>query len=191
MYEYLNGTITTITPAYIVLETAGVGYRLNVANPFRYTENATTKVFVAQIVRENEISLYGFWDGDEKILFDKLLGVSGIGPKSALAILANGDSQGLISAIANNDVTYLTQFPGVGKKTAQQIILDLQGKLDDAGAPQILPAQDTARQDALDALAALGYAAKDITRVEKQLAAQPDTNTDDYIRQALKLLVKA
>lgn len=191
MYEYLNGTITTITPAYIVLETAGVGYRLNVANPFRYTENATTKVFVAQIVRENEISLYGFWDGDEKILFDKLLGVSGIGPKSALAILANGDSQGLISAIANNDVTYLTQFPGVGKKTAQQIILDLQGKLDDAGAPQILPAQDTARQDALDALAALGYAAKDITRVEKQLVAQPNTNTDDYIRQALKLLVKA
>lgn len=191
MYEYLNGTITTITPAYIVLETAGVGYRLNVANPFRYTENATTKVFVAQIVRENEISLYGFWDGDEKILFDKLLGVSGIGPKSALAILANGDAQGLISAIANNDVTYLTQFPGVGKKTAQQIILDLQGKLDDAGAPQILPVQDTARQDALDALAALGYAAKDITRVEKQLAAQPDTNTDDYIRQALKLLVKA
>ncbi|HEY4400228.1 MAG TPA: Holliday junction branch migration protein RuvA [Lactobacillaceae bacterium] len=191
MYEYLNGTITTITPAYIVLETAGVGYRLNVANPFRYTENATTKVFVAQIVRENEISLYGFWDGDEKILFDKLLGVSGIGPKSALAILANGDSQGLISAIANNDVTYLTQFPGVGKKTAQQIILDLQGKLDDAGAPQILPAQDTARQDALDALAALGYAAKDISRVEKQLAAQPNTNTDDYIRQALKLLVKA
>ena len=132
MYEYINGLITNITPSYIVIASrSGVGYRLYSANPYRFEENVESHVYVQQIVRENDISLYGFIDADEKALFNKLLNVSGIGPKSALAILANGDAEGLISAVENDNVAYLTQFPGVGKKTAQQIVLDLKGKLDE------------------------------------------------------------
>lgn len=197
MYEYINGLITNIYPAYIVVcDRSGVGYKLYTANPYRFEQNVESHVYVEQIVRENEIVLYGFMDENEKILFNKLLNVSGIGPKSALAILASGDAQGLVNAVANDDVSYLTQFPGVGKKTAQQIILDLKGKLDDLAVSAGLDlttaqpvADNQALADALAALTSLGYSAKEIAKVEKTLAQTEDT-TDGYIRSALKLLVK-
>ena len=197
MYEYINGLITNIYPAYIVVcDRSGVGYKLYTANPYRFEQNVESHVYVEQIVRENEIALYGFMDENEKILFNKLLNVSGIGPKSALAILASGDAQGLVNAVANDDVSYLTQFPGVGKKTAQQIILDLKGKLDDLAVsagltPTVAQPTDNnqALADALAALTSLGYSAKEIAKVEKTLAQTEDT-TDGYIRSALKLLVK-
>ena len=197
MYEYINGLITNIYPAYIVVcDRSGVGYKLYTANPYRFEQNVESHVYVEQIVRENEIALYGFMDENEKILFNKLLNVSGIGPKSALAILASGDAQGLVNAVANDDVSYLTQFPGVGKKTAQQIILDLKGKLDDLAVSAGLDlttaqpvANNQALADALAALTSLGYSAKEIAKIEKTLAQTEDT-TDGYIRSALKLLVK-
>ncbi|MGB2576279.1 Holliday junction branch migration protein RuvA [Leuconostoc suionicum] len=196
MYEYINGLITNITPSYIVIASrSGVGYRLYSANPYRFEENVESHVYVQQIVRENDISLYGFIDADEKALFNKLLNVSGIGPKSALAILANGDAEGLISAVENDNVAYLTQFPGVGKKTAQQIVLDLKGKLDElASKTGMIKAssnleQSQALDDALEALLALGYTAKDVKAVAQIIGRNSDT-TDGYIRSALKLLVK-
>ncbi|QEA59570.1 Holliday junction branch migration protein RuvA [Leuconostoc koreense] len=196
MYEYINGLITNITPSYIVIASrSGVGYRLYSANPYRFEENVESHVYVQQIVRENDISLYGFIDADEKALFNKLLNVSGIGPKSALAILANGDAEGLISAVENDNVAYLTQFPGVGKKTAQQIVLDLKGKLDELVSRTGMidssnkPEQSQALDDALEALLALGYTAKDVKTVA-QIVGRNNDSTDGYIRSALKLLVK-
>jgi len=196
MYEYINGLITNITPSYIVIASrSGVGYRLYSANPYRFEENVESHVYVQQIVRENDISLYGFIDADEKALFNKLLNVSGIGPKSALAILANGDAEGLISAVENDNVAYLTQFPGVGKKTAQQIVLDLKGKLDELASKTGMvdsssnPEHSQALDDALEALLALGYTAKDVKAVAQIIGRNSDT-TDGYIRSALKLLVK-
>ncbi|MFK8248369.1 Holliday junction branch migration protein RuvA [Leuconostoc mesenteroides] len=196
MYEYINGLITNITPSYIVIASrSGVGYRLYSANPYRFEENVESHVYVQQIVRENDIRLYGFIDADEKALFNKLLNVSGIGPKSALAILANGDAEGLISAVENDNVAYLTQFPGVGKKTAQQIVLDLKGKLDELSSKTGMvdsssnPEQSQALDDALEALLALGYTAKDVKAVAQIIGRNSDT-TDGYIRSALKLLVK-
>ncbi|AFT81426.1 Holliday junction branch migration protein RuvA [Leuconostoc carnosum] len=194
MYEYINGLVTNIYPAYLVIaDRSGVGYKLFVANPYRFEQNVESHVYVEQVVRENELTLYGFIDENEKALFNKLINVSGIGPKSALAILANGDSEGLVNAIANEDPTYLMQFPGVGKKTAQQIVLDLKGKLDDMAVSVGMPASkaktNQALTDALEALESLGYSAKEVAKLEKQLAANHDT-TDGYIRSALKLLVK-
>ena len=180
----------------MVCDRSGVGYKLYTANPYRFEQNVESHVYVEQIVRENEMALYGFIDESEKILFNKLLNVSGIGPKSALAILASDDAQGLVNAVANDDASYLTQFPGVGKKTAQQIILDLKGKLDDLAVsagltPTVAQPTDNnqALADALAALTSLGYSAKEIAKVEKTLAQTEDT-TDGYIRSALKLLVK-
>jgi len=132
MYEYLHGTVAAVYPDHVVIDVNGVGYLVNTANPYRYAANDDPiTIYVYQAVSDSAQTLYGFVDYAEKQLFLKLINVNGIGPKSALAILANPDHQGLMLAIKTNDVSFLTKFPGVGKKTAGQIVLDLQGKLDD------------------------------------------------------------
>lgn len=198
MYEYLTGLVTVVAPQYIVVDVTGVGYKLLVANPYRYQENRTKKVqvYVYQAVREDNISLFGFTDQNEKNLFMQLINVSGIGPKSALAILANPDHQGLVDAITNNNVSYLTKFPGIGKKTASQIVLDLRDKLTNESSSSLfattqLTVDATVNRelkDALEALAALGYKERDIKKVQKTLMKEEQMATDEYLRQALRLL---
>ncbi len=198
MYEYLTGLVTVVAPQYIVVDVNGVGYKLLVANPYRYQEDRTKKVqvYVYQAVREDNISLFGFTDQNEKKLFMQLINVSGIGPKSALAILANPDHQGLVDAITNNNVNYLTKFPGIGKKTALQIVLDLRDKLTNESSSSLfattqLTVDATVNRelkDALEALAALGYKERDIKKVQKTLMKEEQMATDEYLRQALRLL---
>ena len=198
MYEYLTGLVTVVAPQYIVVDVNGVGYKLLVANPYRYQEDRTKKVqvYVYQAVREDNISLFGFTDQNEKKLFMQLINVSGIGPKSALAILANPDHQGLVDAITNNNVNYLTKFPGIGKKTASQIVLDLRDKLTNESSSSLfattqLTVDATVNRelkDALEALAALGYKERDIKKVQKTLTKEEQMATDEYLRQALRLL---
>lgn len=198
MYEYLTGLVTVVAPQYIVVDVNGVGYKLLVANPYRYQENRTKKVqvYVYQAVREDNISLFGFTDQNEKNLFMQLINVSGIGPKSALAILANPDHQGLVDAITNNNVSYLTKFPGIGKKTASQIVLDLRDKLTNESSSSLfattqLTVDATVNRelkDALEALAALGYKERDIKKIQKTLMKEEQMATDEYLRQALRLL---
>lgn len=198
MYEYLTGLVTVVAPQYIVVDVNGVGYKLLVANPYRYQEDRTKKVqvYVYQAVREDNISLFGFTDQNEKNLFMQLINVSGIGPKSALAILANPDHQGLVDAITNSNVSYLTKFPGIGKKTASQIVLDLRDKLTNESSSSLFAttqlAVDTTvnreLKDALEALAALGYKERDIKKVQKTLMKEEQMATDEYLRQALRLL---
>ena len=198
MFEYLTGAIVDTAPTYIVIDVNGVGYWLACANPFRWQVNPSdkVKVYVYQAVREDAITLYGFVSAEEKQLFMQLINVSGIGPKSALAILANPDHQGLIDAIANDNVGYLTKFPGIGKKTAGQIVLDLHDKIDQLRANEPLdfnvPASDiemtTELRDALAALTALGYPERSVKKVQKALSKEPAMSTDDYLRQGLRLL---
>lgn len=198
MYEYLRGVITEVTPYYIVVDVNGVGYQVYVANPFKYEEDehVEQKVFVYQAVRDNDISLYGFKISSEKQLFLKLLDVSGIGPKSALAILANDDNRGLINAINSDDDGYLTKFPGIGKKTAKQIILDLKGKLSDVDSDMLtgqdnldLNASSPYLKESLEALRALGYTKTEVKRISKKLEKYDGKSTDDYLRQGLRLLM--
>lgn len=201
MYEYLTGTITQVFPAYIVVENNGIGYLINVANPFRFKSDETKreKIYLHQIVRENEIALYGFSDFNEKQLFLKLISVSGIGPKSALAILANEDHNGFVSAVNNDDDAYLTKFPGIGKKTAKQIILDLKGKLGglESGKPlkgqqdlEIVAEQTSPYlKEALEALLALGYTKTEVKKTGRKLLDFKGDSTDEYLRQALRLMM--
>lgn len=193
MYEYLTGLVTVVAPQYIVVDVNGVGYKLLVANPYRYQEDRTKKVqvYVYQAVREDNISLFGFTDQNEKNLFMQLINVSGIGPKSALAILANPDHQGLVDAITNNNVSYLTKFPGIGKKTASQIVLDLKGKLGDyVKQNSVNKDLSPSLQDALMALVALGYTQKEVDRITPKLVELEENTADGYIKQALALLLK-
>ena len=202
MYEYLQGLVTAVNPYYVVLEVQGVGYQLQVANPYRYTESndEIVQIYVYQAVRDTDITLFGFYDLDEKQIFQKLISVSGIGPKSGLAILANSDHSGLIQAIMNDDISYLTKFPGVGKKTAQQIVLDLKNKLGDLEQTEKLtgqtvidlgvPGASPELTDALEALTALGYSAREVKSITKILTDFSAQTTDQYLREGLRLLMK-
>ncbi|WP_297077023.1 Holliday junction branch migration protein RuvA [uncultured Enterococcus sp.] len=199
MYEYIKGKVVAIHPAYIVLETANIGYQISMGNPYRYSSylEQEVTVYTHLAIREDAHTLYGFSRLEEKLLFLKLLSVSGIGPKSALAIMANDDHEGLIFAVEHDDVTYLTKFPGVGKKTAQQMILDLKGKVGDLSGElngelsmPLFETDSVALAESLAALKALGYSDKEIKRVEKELKQQGMLTTDEYLRLALKLLMK-
>lgn len=195
MYEYFEGTITVITPSYIVVDVDGVGYKVYSPTPFAYQKGDKAKVFIEQIVRDTSISLYGFQSEDDKGLFLKLLSVSGIGPKSALAIMAAEDANSLAEAIEQGEVKYLTRFPGVGKKTASQIVLDLKGKLGDYVArldrqDDIKDGIDPALSDALLALMALGYTQKEVDRITPKLAEFDADTADQYIKKGLAFLLK-
>ena len=193
MYEYLHGLITAVYPDHVVVDVNGVGYLVNTANPYRYEVSATAvTIYVYQAVSDTAQTLYGFSDFAEKQLFLKLINVNGIGPKSALAILANPDHQGLMMAIKTNDTGFLTKFPGVGKKTAGQIVLDLQNKLDDLApatddntlfTPEVAPTTTENPQlaDALAALTALGYRETAVKKITAQLRQFNGQTTNDYL----------
>ena len=200
MYEYIKGTVIKVSPTHLVLENQGIGYHILIANPFRLSTqiNQEATVYIYQGVSQDATRLYGFINSEEKELFLKLIGVSGIGPKSALAILAAEDHVGFVQAVEQNNVKYLQKFPGVGKKTAAQIVLDLQGKLSDLspevievfGEEMDLLSMNNNLDEALEALAVLGYTQRDIKKVKPLLEKMTDASADDYIREALKHLIR-
>ncbi|MBM7584819.1 Holliday junction DNA helicase RuvA [Bacillus pakistanensis] len=200
MYEYIKGIVTNVCPEYVVVENGGVGYQIFTPNPFLFSKykNQEIQIFTYQHVREDILALYGFLSHEEKLLFVKLLNVSGIGPKGALAVLASGEPQQVISAIEQEDDRFLTKFPGVGKKTARQMILDLKGKLQDV-VPDYFPSlfhepqeeinHNEALEEAVLALKALGYSEREIKKITPKLKGVPQS-TDEMIKKALQLLLK-
>ena len=195
MYEYLNGELAHILPTAIVIDVHGVGYQVVFANPYRLQDSLKKqiKVLVQQVVREDSITLYGFISSEERELFQRLISVSGIGPKSAMSILANDDTEGFVNAVESGNVTYLTKFPGVGKKTAQQIILDLKGKfeaLPEETTRAVVSTNQATLEEAREALLGLGYSAKEITKIWKSLEAAAPSTTQEALKVAFKLLMK-
>lgn len=195
MYEYLNGELAHILPTAIVVDVHGVGYQVVFANPYRLQDSLKKqiKVLVQQVVREDSITLYGFISCEERELFQRLISVSGIGPKSAMSILANDDTEGFVNAVESGNVTYLTKFPGVGKKTAQQIILDLKGKFEavpEETTKAVVSTNQATLEEAKEALLGLGYSAKEITKIWKSLEAAAPSTTQEALKVAFKLLMK-
>ena len=129
MYSYLKGIVSEHHSDHITIEVNGVGYQVFTPNSYEFKINEPHKVFIHHYVREDAILLYGFKTKEARELFIKLLSVKGIGPKSAIAILATGNPQDVIGAIEIGNVKFLSKFPGIGPKASQQIILDLKGKL--------------------------------------------------------------
>ncbi len=196
MYDYLKGILTKITAKYIVVEAGGLGYMVNVANPYSFSDqmNQDIQIYLHYVVREDTQLLYGFHNEEEKAVFLNLISVSGIGPTTALAIVAVDDNEGLVAAIDNSDIKYLTKFPKIGKKTAQQMVLDLAGKFvevpqaDGKTSPQ---AQSTNQNlnEAMEALQALGYKASELKKVRVFFEGTDET-AENYIKSALKMLMK-
>ncbi len=200
LIEFIKGTVDYINPEYVVVENNGIGYQIYTPNPFVFTRESQVTVYTYQHVREDILALYGFKTREERALFLKLLNVTGIGPKGGLAILASGHPEQVIRAIENEDEKFLTKFPGVGKKTARQIILDLKGKLHDL-MPSLHPdlfAEDhefeastshSELDEAVEALKVLGYAEREIKKVLPELRKE-ELSTDQYIKKALQKLLK-
>ncbi|HFU3803667.1 TPA: Holliday junction branch migration protein RuvA [Streptococcus suis] len=196
MYDYIKGILTKITAKYIVVETHGVGYILQVANPYAYSGQVQQEVtvYTHQVIREDAHLLYGFATENEKSVFLSLISVSGIGPTTALAIIAVDDNDGLVRAIEQKNITYLTKFPKIGKKTAQQMILDLEGKFvmsEEASPVQqvALSSENIALEEAMEAMEALGYRPAELKKIKKFFEGTNDT-AENYIKSALKMLMK-
>jgi len=191
MIGRLTGLIAEKNPPQIVLDVNGVGYELDVPmSTFYNLPSATERVTLLThfAVREDGHFLYGFLSEAERFAFRQLLKISGIGARTALSVLSGLSVGDLAAAVARQEVGRLVKVPGIGKKTAERLLLELKGKLAEALPAGTLPAVDDASQDILNALLALGYNEKEAGAALKQLP--PDLSTSDGIRQALKLLSK-
>lgn len=198
MIGHLRGSILERTPERVLLDVGGVGYDVHVPLSTYYeiekaAASGTISLYIHTHVREDEISLFGFWTPREKVLFERLIAVSGIGPKLARVVLSGMAPEDLTQAIASADLGRLATIPGIGKKTAERIVLELRDKMRDLAAE--LPAGSgapAADQDVVSALVNLGYKPVQAERaVADARRERPDAPFHDLLRASLNRLSRA
>ncbi|MFD0962350.1 Holliday junction branch migration protein RuvA [Paenibacillus chungangensis] len=208
MIDFLRGKIVHIDAEYVVVDVRDVGYRVFTPNPYEFVgKDEAATIYIHHHVREDAILLYGFLSREQQTLFRKLLDVSGIGPRVALGILSAGRPETIIAAIQQENIGFLTKLPGIGKKTAQRMILDLKDKLLGASDAASLAAagivsepadgdngqgSGTAWQEARDGLAALGYTASELDAAWNKMkdSVTPEITVDALMKLALQQLFK-
>lgn len=194
MIASVRGEVLDIALDHVVVEAAGVGYKLMAAPSTLATlrRGAEARLIVAMIVREDSMTLYGFPDSDARDLFLTLLGVSGVGPKIALATFAVYDSAALRQALADGDVTALTRVPGIGKRSAERMVLELRDKIGPVGGGGVsVAAGHAVRAPVVEALVGLGFPVKQAEEAtDKVLADDDNATTSSALRSALSLLGK-
>lgn len=185
MIGFLTGTVHSTDSSSLIIDVHGVGYKVLAPLPIlvSVSEGTPISLFIHTHVREDHIVLYGFRDKNDLFLFEKLTSVSGIGPKSALAMLSVHSPSSLADAIERSDAEALSHTPGVGKKTAEKIILELKGKLSHLIGKEM---NDTTLEVRL-ALEALGYSAKEIHEALKGMDTE-NKSTSTIIKEALHQL---
>ena len=190
MIGRLSGTLLEKNPPQVVIDVHGVGYEVDVPMSTFYNlpgNGEKVTLLTHFVVREDGHFLFGFASEAERFAFRQLVKISGIGARMALAVLSGLSVADLAQAIARQEAGRLTKIPGIGKKTAERLLLELKGKLADALPSATLAVSDN-QSDILNALLALGYNEREASSAVKQLA--PEVATTDGIRQALKLLSK-
>ena len=189
MIAFVRGNVFQTTNDAVILDNHGIGYQIYTPDPKQYPLNSELLLYTYQYVREDAILLYGFKDKEAYDLFIKLIEVKGLGCKSALNMLSIGQVSKIIQAIDEGNTAFLKGCPGIGAKTAQQIVLDLKGKLvsTSLGSKEELSNELV---DVHDALIALGYKESEIKSVLKEVSKQNYKNTDEAIRLALSYLIK-
>jgi Holliday junction DNA helicase RuvA len=195
MIAAVRGEVLDVALDHVVIEAAGVGYKVMAAPSTLATLRRGTeaRLITAMIVREDSMTLYGFADADARDLFLMLLGVSGVGPKIALATLAVYEGNALRQALADGDVTALTRVPGIGKRGAERMVLELRDKVGSlpggGGTPSGVG--HAVRSPVVEALVGLGFALKQAEDAcDKVLAEDPDATTSSALRAALSALGK-
>lgn len=196
MIASVRGVVLEVALDHAVVEAAGVGYRVNATPSTLATlrSGSEARLITAMIVREDSMTLYGFCDAETRDLFQTLLSVSGVGPRLAMATLAVHDATALRQALADGDVTALTRVPGIGKRSAERMVLELRDKVGVVAGAGAAPALNghAVRGPVMEALVGLGFAVKQAEEAtDKVLAADRDASTSTALRAALSLLGKA
>lgn len=192
MIGSIKGKIILKTEKFLIVETSGVGYKISVSpDTLSKTKKTGEEVILwtHTHVREDSLNLYGFLDYSELEFFEMLISVSGIGPKGALTILGVSSIETLRKAISTSDTSYLTKISGIGKKTAEKIVIELRDKI--AGDMKNEKGNNSLQSDldSLEALKSLGYSQNEAREALKKVAdTTPDINTNAKIREALKIL---
>lgn len=192
MIAHLRGKLISKHPNQATVEAAGVGYEVNISIPtFSDLPSLGSEValFIHTHVREDALALFGFLRSEEKQLFEKLISVSGIGPKLAITILSGMQAEAMVAAIKGNNVALLTRIPGIGKKTAERMVLELRDKLEAFGVPPTAVASP-AEEDVLSALVNLGYNRALVEKALAQLGDKAGQSFDALFRRALAALAK-
>jgi len=194
MIGYLKGTLIDKKPSSVLMDVNGVGYLVNIPVSTFYDlpeEGSPLSLFIYTHVREDILALYGFRTTREKVLFEKLIGVSGIGPRMAIAFLSGMTADELIPAIQRQDILKLTTIPGVGRKTAERVALELREQIpallsEAAQAAQAKPMQE----DLISALVNLGYHRTQAERAVKKVLddAKPDSSFETLLKNSLQMI---
>ncbi|GAA0124126.1 Holliday junction branch migration protein RuvA [Clostridium sp. ATCC 25772] len=196
MYEYIKGKFISINKDYVVLENNGIGYKIFTSgNTMAQMPNTNeeVKLNIVQIVRDDFIGLYGFLTKEEVEMFNLLLTINGVGAKATLSLLSICTVANLKYAILSSDEKTITKAPGIGKKIAQRIILELKDKLDlqevmENGIDETIIEMDVIHNEAFGALLALGYSEKEAEKAVK--AVGKEANVEDMIKKCLRYLMK-
>lgn len=195
MIDYIKGPISELTPTNVVIECGGIGYDINITlidhGKLQSADKERVKLYIFEVIREDSHQLYGFTERESRMLFTRLIGVSGVGPNTARLILSSMTTDQLKAGISSGDDSILRSVKGIGAKTAQRIIIDLKDKvaLDESLSLTTTVKDSQTYDDALAALVMLGFTSQQSGKALKKLyLTQPDLSTEDAIRQALKLL---
>jgi len=187
MIALISGTVVATGSDYVIIDTNGVGYLVHLPKPAlgAVNDGDTVRFFTSLIVREDSLTLYGFANWAQRLLFDQLLAVSGIGPKVAMSLLSSLSPDDLKAALASGDVVRLSKVPGIGRKTAERMVLELKGKIDPRGLMAgVMPSSRDS--DLIDVLTGLGYSAAEANAAVANIPADAPDSIDDRIRLALR-----
>lgn len=193
MIGYLSGKIISSKPTKIIVDAAGVGYVVNISiNTFeKISEKESVSLFIHTVVREDAITLFGFYNESEKEMFEHLISVNGIGPKLAISLLSGIQTNELKSAIQSGDVSRIIAVPGIGRKTAERLVLELRSKVDNVADEGTSVTSVSRKNEAVLALATLGYNSKTAEgAVRNILNSAPDLTLEELIKKALSDLNK-
>ena len=188
MIAYLEGTILAKQPTHLVVANRGVGYKVFAAGPAlnKAKIGQALQLYIHTHIREDQFSLYGFLSADELDLFELLLSVSGVGPKVALAVMSGAAAENIRSAIASGDPGVFTKVSGVGKKTAERIVMELKEKIGESGPAGSLKGSQNFGES-LDALLALGYNQQEARQALRRVPTEL-TDSGSIVKAALKIL---
>jgi len=193
MIAHIRGKLISKHPNQAIVEAGGVGYDINISIPTFSglpALGSEISLFIYTHVREDALSLFGFLRAEDKHLFEKLLSVTGIGPKLAITILSGMPADNMVAAIKGNNIAALTRIPGIGKKTAERMVLELRDKLDSFGAAPAVVAASPVEEDVISALVNLGYQRSMVEKTLGQLARTSDESFDALFRKSLAALAK-
>ncbi len=193
MIAHLRGRLIAKHPNQAIVEAGGVGYDVHITIP-TFSElpalGAEVALFIHTHVREDALTLFGFLRTEEKQLFEKLISVSGIGPKLAVTILSGMPAESMVAAIRGNNVAALTRIPGIGKKTAERMVLELRDKLESFGVPAVATTATPVEEDVVSALVNLGYQRALAERALAKLGSTSGESFDALFRKAMAALAK-